>query len=233
MGLSVRLGLAIMLLAAPVFAEPEKTAVLVELFTSQGCSSCPPADRILAELAERSDVIVLSLHVDYWDYLGWKDSFGSPENTARQKAYARVMNERTIYTPQMIVSGQEAVVGSQRELVEAAIRTMAQTDEEAMIILSESDVGVTIDVQAVNAGWRGSATVSIAYLSDKEIVEIKSGENAGRTATYRNVVTRWRNIGKWVGENARFTAPLSSTADNFVVIVQDEKTGKIISCKKS
>lgn len=229
----MRLGAGIMLLTAPAFAEPVRAPVLVELFTSQGCSSCPPADEILSDLAERSDVIALSLHVDYWDYLGWKDSFGSPEYTARQRDYASVMNERTIYTPQMIVSGQVAVVGSQRELVEAAIRTLAQTDEEAKIVLTESDTGVAIDVQSVDPGWRGRATVSIAYLSDREVVEIVSGENAGRTATYRNVVTKWRELGEWSGGNARFSAPFSSTADYFVIIVQDDETGKIISCKRS
>src|SRR5918996_4983900 len=113
---------ALVLLAAPPLARAQTNPVVVELFTSQGCSSCPPADALLAELAGKDGVIALALHVDYWDYLGWADSFASPAFTARQRAYAKKAHSRTIYTPQMIVQGEDRLVGSDDEMVLARIK---------------------------------------------------------------------------------------------------------------
>ena len=112
---------ALVFVAAAPLARAQGSPVVVELFTSQGCSSCPPADALLRKLAEEEDVIALALHVDYWDYLGWKDSFATPKFTARQRAYAKKARSRSIYTPQMVVQGEDRVVGNDAEMVLARI----------------------------------------------------------------------------------------------------------------
>ena len=125
-------------------------AVVVELFTSQGCSSCPPADRILGELAERDDVIALALHVDYWDYLGWKDEFASPQYTKRQRAYARAAGERTIYTPQMVIGGQDHVIGSRPMKVSQAIQKHIAKAQPVRVQLKRNGDTLTIVARALS-----------------------------------------------------------------------------------
>lgn len=191
---------------APLRADP----VVVELFTSQGCSSCPPADAYLAELAKRDDVIALSLHVDYWDYIGWKDSFASPHFTARQKAYARVAQERSVYTPQMVVNGRERVVGNHPRDVGLLIRQHgAQPD---VIDLNLTRAGDTVMIKAKPLQRiAGPVMVQLVQFAPMEKVRIKRGENAGRVIEYANVVTDWQRVGEWDGK-APLALPVTVTA---------------------
>lgn len=213
-------------LAGTAAAEGAREPVLVELFTSQGCSSCPPADAILADLAEREGVIALSLHVDYWDYLGWRDVFGAPAHTLRQRAYAAAMDERTIYTPQLVVQGREHLVGSRIEAVEAALARHAEAAPPARVALSAEGGRILARIAAGAAAERGR--VLMAWYSDVERVEIRGGENAGSAATYRNVVKGWADLGGWSGAAADFSAEAPEGADGVVILVQAGEGGAVL-----
>lgn len=217
--------------AGAAASEQARRPVLVELFTSQGCSSCPPADRLLAELAEQPHVIALSLHVDYWDYLGWKDEFGSARHTERQRAYALRADERMIYTPQIVIEGQDRMVGSRADAVRQAISRRSRMSEDAELALSVENGRLIARLSPVGGGATG-ATVTMAWLSAAEEVRITSGENSGRTALYRNVVRGWETLGEWDGGEATFTAAAPAEADALVVMVQDGEGGAILCSRR-
>ena len=203
-------------------------SVVVELYTSQGCSSCPPADEILAGLADRGDVIALALHVDYWDYIGWKDVFGSPQFTERQRAYARAAGARTIYTPQMIVDGMEHLVGARPAELTALIKRYEAMPEQAVLDVARKGGTLAISARTIGRLPRG-AVVQLVRYKPEETVEISSGENAGREISYRNIVTEWHSLGTWDG-----SAPLSmdvsvSDSQPIVVILQEPGPGRIIA----
>ncbi|QPM89962.1 DUF1223 domain-containing protein [Pseudooceanicola algae] len=196
--------------------------VVVELFTSQGCSSCPPADALMAQLASRTDVLPLAMHVDYWDYLGWKDSLANPAFTHRQKAYAQARGKRMIYTPQMIVGGASFVKGTHpMQLAEFITLHRSLPDAFALQIRAEADGGLHLvaaaregsaPLVAGNEAPQGGPVVSrnatgpaeplliqlIQYLPSKT-VQIERGENAGTEVTYVNIVSSWTNLGEWDG----------------------------------
>lgn len=221
------LGFAGALGAGAVAAEEAGAPVVVELYTSQGCSSCPPADALLAELAEAPGVIPLALHVDYWDYIGWKDQFAHPGFTKRQKAYAKAAGERMVYTPQMIVHGVARVVGHEPEAVAAAIAEAAR--QPGPVSLTVRRQGGQIVIEAVaNPPLTAPAMVQLVGYRDAEKVEIAEGENAGLAVEYRNIVTSWERIGEWSGQ-----APLSLRAPEpegmAVVIVQREGPAEILA----
>jgi hypothetical protein len=171
--------------------------VVVELFTSQGCTSCPPADDFFEGLAARSDVIALSLHVDYWDYIGWEDTFASPENTARQRGYAKAGGRKMVYTPQMVINGTDHVVGTRFRDV------MALIDKHR----EETSNGLSVDVSRDGASLRLVASsqaprdmplvVQLARYLPEETVAIARGENEGRTITYVNIVTDLIEVAEW------------------------------------
>jgi hypothetical protein len=216
------------LAGAPQLALAGPKAV-VELFTSQGCSSCPPADALLAELAEREDVIALSLHVDYWDYLGWKDTFGQAENTARQYAYAKVRDDGRVYTPQMVLNGTGDHVGSNREAVEEALGSASLPLQVSMRRNGEA-IEIVVAGGAEGAPTPAKTTVRLVVFSPVASVTIERGENAGRVATYRNVVRSMRPIGMWKGERLEISLPadevLQGEADGdygCAVLVQEER----------
>ena len=144
----IAVALAACLSVASAGAARAESPVMVELFTSQGCSSCPPADALLAELADRDDVIAMALHVDYWDYIGWKDKFADPAFTKRQKLYAYAAGTRTIYTPQMIVNGREHVVGSKPMKLADLIERHKRTTQTAQVALDRRGDTVSIRVTA-------------------------------------------------------------------------------------
>ena len=206
--------------------------VVVELYTSQGCSSCPPADAYLAdELVGRDDVLALALHVDYWDYIGWKDMFGSPAFTARQKAYAARAGHRTIYTPQMIVGGVDHVVGFKpMQLAKLVTRHRAAPDR-VKLSATRSGGQITVTAQAI-AGAGPLPTQMIVQLvryTPRKDVEITRGENAGRTISYRNIVTALDQIAPWDGRGT-FTADVPSGGDSpSAVIVQGQDAGPVIA----
>jgi hypothetical protein len=192
--------------------------VVVELYTSQGCSSCPPADAYLAELADRRDVIALSLHVDYWDYLGWRDPFAAPEHAKRQKHLAKLRGERMIYTPQMVVDGAAAVVGSDREAVEAALAA-AMTRRDVVEVRLVPD-GEMLRAEAHAAEPLDVDVVYMIYDHPTEMT-IDRGENAGASVEYVNTVRALMPLGKWRGGTARWLLPAPPDARGVALIVQD------------
>lgn len=206
-----------------------ESRVLVELFTSQGCSSCPGADSVLAGLTQDSRVIALSLHVDYWDYLGWKDSFGQERFTQRQKAYARQAGERMIYTPQIIVNGVERMVGSDGALVMAAVdRQVGQTVQVHLTVERTPDGRLVVRAEAVPPSDRRYRVDLVRY-RPSATVNIDRGENAGRTMTYHNVVTHWENLAQWTATRPfEMTTPMNGT-EPAVVVVQAEGPSEVLA----
>lgn len=204
--------------------------VVVELFTSQGCESCPPADDLLMELADRPDLLVLSLHVDYWDYIGWRDPYGSPMHTERQRRYAEALRLRYVFTPQIIVDGRENVVGSQRAEVLGAIERAAARSKPLRIRFLTSGGG-TVVIPAGHAPDVGAA-VWLATYDRRHETEVMRGENAGRTVRNANVVRRFERLGTWTGERLEIPLDLAAAAargrDGCAVIVQQGRNGPIL-----
>ncbi len=199
--------------------------VVVELYTSQGCSSCPPADEMLAELATRDDIIALALHVDYWDYIGWKDSFGRPENTARQHAYARAANAETVYTPQMIIGGVDHVIGSRPMQVMDAVQ--AQSLRGYVFEVSLTRIGNDVVVKSA-PGRGGDYVVQIVRYTPQETVAIGRGENAGRSITYANIVRSWDVVARWDGRSALALQTPAAGGEPVVAIIQQATHGPIV-----
>jgi hypothetical protein len=217
------------LIAAAGYAAAETRPVVVELFTSQGCSSCPPADAFLSELSQRDDVIALALHVDYWDYIGWKDSFAQPAFTARQKAYAKSGGRRSVYTPQMIVGGQDHVIGTHRQDAAALIQKHATAHTGVTLNVTRDAGGqFTIKAQA-EPGVAGPILIQLVTYDPLRTVDITRGENNGRTVDYSNVVTAWSILGEWaVSEPLVLTVP-PKTQGPAVVILQRKDAGAIMA----
>lgn len=213
--------------ASPTHAQ-SSDAVVVELFTSQGCSSCPPADAIMAKLSSDPRLITLSLHVDYWDYLGWKDIFASPKFTARQKAYAHHARDKMVYTPQIIVQGEHRMVGSKAADVEAAIRAELAQARPTRILLERK--GETLWIRATPiAKVRGSIWVQLVRFIPVENVAIERGENAGKTISYHNVVKSWQVVGKWDGVTPLVMETTAAGNAPLVVILQSDGPAEILA----
>lgn len=185
--------------AAPAAAV---SPVVVELFTSQGCSSCPPADRLMAQLSTRADVLPLALHVDYWDYLGWKDVLADPLFTRRQKSYARAHGKRMIYTPQMIVAGSGFVKGSHpMQLAEYIEIMQSRAPEYQISVTAEGQGQFRVTAHALRGAERGPMIVQLVHYTPSKTVEILRGENAGAMIDYVNVVTHWSQVAEWDGQS--------------------------------
>ena len=212
----------------------ERKTGVVELFTSQGCSSCPPADLYLGELAKRKELLALTLPVDYWDFLGWKDTLASPAFTKRQRAYAQSRQDRNVYTPQMVINGRVHAIGSDRGEVETSLKA-TQADFAAMAV----DIELTLDGDRlkinIGAGAAGravtDATIWLVLYNRAEKVKIGRGENTGQSITYSNVVRELVPIGMWSGEAMEITLPrkdlLQPGYDGCAVIIQARDTGPI------
>jgi hypothetical protein len=219
--------LAFTLAAAPAFAADASRPTVVELFQSQGCSSCPPANAALAAYAERPDILALTYAVTYWDRLGWKDTFGRPEFTERQYAYARSLGDSGVYTPEVVVNGRAAGVGAESSEV-AALAT--KTDRGA------SGPSVTIQGEAVTIGAgaapSGGAEVWLALYDPRTIeVAVPRGENAGRTLAHRNVVKQLSRLGAWNGAPTRLPLPPAGGLAR-AVIVQQRGVGPILAAAR-
>ena len=208
----------------------DKAAVVVELYTSEGCSSCPPADALLGELAQRPDVVPLAFHVDYWDYIGWKDPYASPANTQRQHDYAAALGLHMVYTPQMVVDGRTDVVGSERGDVEAAIGKAAAGPKLAISIEKDAGGGYRVVIPAAAPPARGPAIVWLALFDSVRETSVKRGENGGRTLKEYNIVREWRQIGTWDG--SALSLPLAMTGkpnqNGCAIIVQAGPVGPIL-----
>ena len=220
---------AVLAALASTAAVADEAPVVVELFTSQGCYSCPPADEVLGELAEREDVLPLAFHVTYWDRLGWPDTLGLPAGTARQEAYAHSLGTGRMYTPQMVVQGQIDVVGSQRARV---MRALEIATEHAR---ADVDVSVQNGQLAIAAGERTDARVWLAAFDDVNEVAIDRGENAGKTLTYHHSVRELTELGRYDGTEMAAELPLSRLAadgrDGAAILVQRDD-GAIIGAAR-
>ena len=225
----------------PAWAGEPPKAVL-ELFTSQGCSSCPPADARLVELAGRPDLIALTLPVDYWDYLGWKDTLARPAFSARQRAYAEARGDRGVYTPQVVVNGTVACIGSKPDQIQQSIARAADGRERLPVALEIEEHGSTVRIR-VGPGPDAApspAEVWILPVTRAREVAIGRGENRGRTVTYANVVRGMSRLGTWTGSAAQFETARSvarpAEADGYVVLLQanrDGQPGRILGAAKS
>lgn len=217
-------GTALTLAVGVVHAEPR---AVVELFTSQGCSSCPPADRLFGQLQSDPSLVVLSLPVDYWDYLGWKDTLASPSHTERQYGYARTRGDRQVYTPQAVINGEIHALGSDRSAIERAI-AKSKADPAVMsvpVALTVENGRLVIAVGAADAKVAPhGATVWLCGVAKAVPVKVGRGENRGSLITYFNVARRWLKLGSWDGKAQTFTVPLSKLdgdqIDEAAVIVQ-------------
>lgn len=185
-------------------ARAQSSPVILELFTSQGCNSCPPADALMAEWVAEPGVLPLSLHVDYWDYLGWKDTFGKKGHSKRQHEYARHMGARQIYTPQVVVDGQYQAVGSDPAAVQAALY---KARKQQRLPLQAQHSNGQWQIRTPAAAGQPEAELVLCRYDRKHEVAIKRGENTGRTVTYLNVARAWNRFGRWSGQAASYPVP--------------------------
>lgn len=208
-------------------AAAQAQGTVVELYTSQGCSSCPPADKMLGELAKRSDVIALALHVDYWDYIGWVDDLADPSYTARQQAFARRAGATTVYTPQMVIGGVDHVIGSRpMDVMDQVQRHNAAADPVA-VGLQRSGNTLAITARAA-ANVRKTVVVQVVRYIPQVSRDIRRGENAGKTIVYHNVVTSWQDVARW-NTSAPLSLQVSLSGDSPVaVIIQDGADGPVL-----
>jgi hypothetical protein len=232
------------LLAGPVIAaEPPAPAtttarhmpVVVELFTSQGCSSCVAADAYFAELAKRPDVIALAFHVDYWNYIGWTDPFAKPWASARQRDYRESLKTRFVYTPQMVVDGTAQTVGSDEAECDALIRAAAAKPATGPLLDLHwrADGALIVDVGAGPSPTGEPATLWLIGYDTEHTTQVLRGENQGRTLADYHPVRSYQRLGKWAGWSAEFIVPAAKvkTLGNggIAVLLQDNGTGPILS----
>jgi hypothetical protein len=210
---------------ASIASAQAQTRGVVELFTSQGCSSCPPADRLLAELARDPSLVAISVPIDYWDYLGWKDTLADPRNTARQKAYAHVRGDGQVYTPQAVVDGSIHALGSDKAAIEHAIAVARKNGAMSLLpvtlAVAEGRINLTVP-QAMDGS--SSAEAWLCGLMKTATIAIARGENKGRDVTYHNVARRWVKLGDWTGHARSWSVPMQTLAgdgiDEAVVLLQ-------------
>jgi hypothetical protein len=207
----------------------EPIDVVVELFSSQGCNSCPPGDKLLTELRDKPGVLALTFHVDYWDYLGWKDTLASPDFSQRQYDYAKARGDMDVYTPQMIVNGEKQMVGSQRSEVFAVLEQSRQAAWPVSVDIA--DTGKEL-VFALGAGAGSEATLWIMPILDRVSVKIEKGEMAGREVTYTNVVRKLVPAAMWTGAAAKVSLPrdglLTPDATGCIALLQKGKVGPVL-----
>jgi len=227
--LAIPLALAMSAFAlSPAFAD---RPTVVELFTSQGCSSCPPADALLLELSKRDDVLALSMPVNIWDYLGWRDTLAQPAFAERQRNYVERFGGRSVYTPQMVIDGVTDAVGSREGHVTRAIELRNEMkDHDVPIEFAHDGNTITIDV-GPDASAKEATLWLVRYVRETP-VEIKRGENAGDTITYVNVVKEMTPIGMWKGGELTLTLPKASLIaqgyDGCAAILQEDGNGPIL-----
>jgi hypothetical protein len=221
---SLALGFGLPAAAGELKRQPK---AVLELFTSQGCSSCPKADALLTELGQRPEVVALAYHVDYWDYIGWPDTFGNKDHSDRQRAYAAARGSSRIFTPQLIVNGTEGVVASRKDEVEGVLGT-ALLELPITLIASDDMLEVSIPPAAALSG--AEALIWLVSYLDRADVEIGRGENEGKTISYTHIVTGRQALGMWEpGSGAHLKLPLAEVlaapANGAVILVQQERNG--------
>ena len=215
-----------LLMCSVAEAGTQSRPAVVELFTSEGCSSCPPAEAYIGELAQRSDVLALSFHVDYWDSLGWRDRFGLDASVERQRIYSRSLGRSSVYTPEIIVDGHSDYLGTDRRGIGSAL---AAIRAGVPVVISVSGGEVLVEL-AAQERVTPSDVVLVPYLR-KALSAIGRGENAGRTLQEFNVVRAARKLGRWDGHVQSFRTPLASLprdATDVAVLIQPPGQGQII-----
>ena len=227
---------ALALTVAPIVtpALAGEPRAVIELFTSQGCSSCPAADKLLGQLRQDPSVLALSLPVDYWDYLGWKDTLALHGHTVRQQAYAQSRGDREVYTPQVVVNGVVHALGSDKAAIEKAIdETRANAAPLTVpVTLNVADGKLTVNVAEASPAGAGKAEIWLCPYASTIPVTVERGENRGHTLTYYDVVRRWVKLGEFTGKAQSFTLPVAdvtkgqSDVDHVAVLVQREPEGK-------
>jgi len=226
-----------MLVAAPAAAE-DRQPVVVELYTSQGCSSCPPADAYLGELAQRSDILPLAFHVDYWNYIGWSDPFAKPWAGARQRGYLKSLDERYVYTPQIVVDGAAQGIGSDRDAIDGLIRNAIahQTEPLDLELRWREDGALLVEVGAGKSPAKAPADIWLIGYDKPHETEVLRGENAGRTATDYQAVRAYRRIGAWPGWSLELTVPRDQVTGigtgGIAVLVQTAGQGPVIAARR-
>ncbi len=236
--LALGAGFAASLAAARVNAAPAVPDVVVELFSSQGCSSCPPADRLLTELRSKPGVLALSYHVDYWDYLGWKDTLGSAEFSQRQYDYAKARGDMDVYTPQMIINGGKPMVGSQRSEVYAVLEQSRQSPWPVAMGVAEDGKNIMIDCGAFTGDGEapGEATLWLMPYLGEARVAIERGENSGAEIAYNNVVRKMIPAATWTGKASRMALPkdglMPPDCTSCVAMLQEGKLGRVLGAAK-
>jgi hypothetical protein len=207
----------------------------VELFTSQGCSSCPPADVQLGQLAHRPDIVALSFHVDYWDYIGWKDRFATLQTTERQRAYSRALSQRYVYTPEMVVDGrvhQPGINGRQVEAMLADARRQSKVRATPQLTrTAEGALQVSLDAAKLEAG---PADVTAFFYDRRHSTPVLRGENEGRKLDNFNIVRRFEVLGQWSGAQAHWSVPADrlEPGQGLAVIVQQSGHGPVLGANK-
>src|SRR5271165_2350026 len=199
--------------------------IVVELFTSEGCSSCPPADALLAELASRPDVLALSFHVDYWDRLGWKDPFSSASATDRQRNYAKLLGTGTVYTPQIVVDGRWQAVGSEQGEVEQAIGAARRSPAAVPVAVALDQGRARIAIGA--GGQKMGGSIVLIGFDRRHVDAVRGGENDGRTLAHVDVVRSIAEIGRFEGKAATIDWPIGGRADRIAVLIEAED-GRIL-----
>ena len=224
-------------MAAPAHAGATANGVsVVELFTSQGCSSCPAADKVAGQLTSREGVIILSLPVDYWDYLGWKDTLAQHSFTERQRTYARTRGDGQVYTPQVVVNGLQHAVGSEPDSIDAAIsetKSALHGKTVALKLVPDAD-GLTVELGDAPAGSTGAkASIMLADFKRSADVNIGRGENGGRKVTYYHVVRKLQSVGAWDGKAQTLHLSKADLAaggsDGCAVFLQSSAGGAILA----
>lgn len=207
---------------------------VVELFTSQGCASCPPADAVLADLSREPALMPLTWAVDYWDYLGWEDTLARPEHTERQRAYGRSLGLNGVYTPQAIVDGRLQLIGSKRDELQAAIRERRENEAPPVMQIGRVGDGISVELPADAAA--GPATLWLIGFDPEHAVEIVQGENGGRTVTYHNVVRSHQRLGLWQGDALVLQLTPEDLARSagaaHAVILQEGESGPILDARR-
>jgi hypothetical protein len=219
-------------LATQSVAQTRQVKASIELFTSQACSSCPPADKVIGELARDPQVVALSLPVDIWDYLGWRDTLALKGHTNRQKAYAQSRGDLEVYTPQVVVNGVLHMVGSDRSAIDRAIEASKRegTAMQLQLALKIEGDKLAVGVPAgTNPGSPAPAEVWLIPITRKIPVAIERGENRGQTITYNNVVRRWLRLGDWSGNSESYNVSIkdfqNGEIDSVAVIIQGSTNG--------
>ena len=225
--------LALLVLAGLLYAgvamaeEVRAPKGVVELFTSQGCTSCPPADATLGELVTQGDMVVLSYHVDYWNYLGWNDTLSSKENTERQYGYAKTLGRSGVYTPQAIINGRDHVKGTDLSMINDKVKSLSESGKGLSVPVTAAMRGDEIEIE-IGPG-AGQADVVVAYFTKRQQIEVTKGENSGKNMEYWHAVYDVQSVGTWNGQGMKLTLPGKlmgkSKKDGCAILLQTSGSG--------